>query len=177
MTYTGPTGTSSHGSWPVTPDTPRLPAAAPRPDPIAAILMLIGGAAGVVQLFVPWLGIGGGLDGTYTGWDLFRSGRDQALSFAGTVSVWSVPVAAIAGGALVLLGLALFTPINHRPLGAAALVFSLVGIGCAIWWVVQTRSARGGFAQIFEVAQVGWYLFLAAGLVGLIASIKALATG
>ncbi len=150
---------------------------APQADPVAALLLVVAGIFGVVQLMLPWIGIGNGLDGSYTGWDLFKVGRDQSLDLSGTVATYALPAVAVAGGALVLLGLAMFAPINHRPLGAAALAFSVVAVVGAASWVLETRTARGGIGAIVDLAQVGWYLFLVAGLIGLIGSIKALATG
>lgn len=150
---------------------------APRADPVAALLLVVAGIFGAVQLMVPWIGIGSGLDGSYTGWDLFKVGRDQSLDFSGRVATYALPAVAIAGGALVLLGLAMFAPINHRPLGAVALAFSIGAVVGAAWWVMETGTARGGVGQIIDIAQPGWYLFLAAGPIGLIGSVKALATG
>ena len=67
---------------------------------------------------------------------------------------------------------------NHRPLGAAAMlvsVLSLIGVG---WLLVRAQAIFDvGLSGLFAQAQIGWYLFLTAGLIGVIGSWKALATG
>ncbi len=78
---------------------------------------------------------------------------------------------------MVLLGVAMFAPIDHRPLGTVGLLFALGATVLAGWWVLDTWDARGGLGQILDTALPGWYLFLLSGPVGVIGSIKALVTG
>jgi len=149
----------------------------PRADPIAALILVVAGLMGVLQLLLPWLAIGAGLPGSFTGWQLFRAGRDQALDLSSMVATYALPTVAVAGVALVLLGLAMFAPIDHRPLGFVGLIFGLLATVAAVWWVLDTRDARGGIGQILSDAMLGWYLFLVAGPLGVVGSIKAMVTG
>jgi hypothetical protein len=150
---------------------------APRADPVAGLILVLAGAFGIVQLVLPWMAIGSGLPGSFTGWQLFKTGRDQALDLSSTIATYALPGVAIAGVAMVLLGLAMFAPIDHRPLGTVGLLFALAATVAAGWWVLDTWDARGGPGQILDTALPGWYLFVLSGPLGLIGSIKALVTG
>lgn len=145
-------------------------------DPIAGVLLLLAGTAGMLELLLPWKRASPLLAGDATGWKLFEISRNQSLPAGDTLALYSLLGVAVAGGACVLLGLAMFAPIDHHPLGAIALLLSVLSIGGAVWYVLRTRSAVGGVAAIFEQGQVGFYLFLAAGVLGLVGAIKALAT-
>ena len=79
---------------------------------------------------------------------------------------------AIIGGSLVLLGLAALIPMDHRPIGAVAMLLSIVAALLAIWWVLATRTPRGGLGPLLEATRIGWYLFAATGVLGLIGSAK-----
>ena len=131
----------------------------------------------MVQLVLPWIAIGGGLPGSFTGWQLFKTGRDQALDLSSMIANYALPGVAIAGVALVLLGLAMFAPIDHRPLGTVGLLFALGATLATGWWVFDTWDVRGGLGQILDTALPGWYLFLVSGPLGVIGSIKAPVTG
>lgn len=155
-----------------------------RADPIAAVLLLMAGGAGVWQLFAPWLSVGsaalnGGGPAGPSGWQVYRALRVLA---APTAEVRWVTLAvlggAVAGGALIVLGLAMFAPINHRPLGVAALLVSLLSMAGALWLIVHVRMVFDlGVFGLFGQASVGFYLFLASGLVGLVGAWKAMASG
>lgn len=153
-----------------------------RPDPVACVLLVIAGAAGIWQLFSPWLRVGagafdGGRTAPVTGWQVYRGLRaltapTPQLSWATLAVLWC----AIAGGALVLLGLAMLTPINHRPLGAAALLLSLLSAAGAFWVVSRAQLVFGtGVFGLFGQASFGLFLFLGSGLFGVIGSWKAMA--
>jgi hypothetical protein len=162
-----------------------LPAARPRPDAVAAILLLLAGAIGLWQLLLPWRAAdaGGSLvppgAADPTGWQVYRVLRAMAapapeVSWA-TLAVLGVGVG---GGALIVLGLAMMAPINHRPLGAAALLISLLSVAGALWVAVHARMIFDvGVFSLFGQAGPGWYLFLGAGLLGLAGSWRALASG
>jgi len=160
---------------------------APRADPIAAVLLLIAGAIGLWQLLLPWRsvavdpGVPASAAGevSTTGWQVYRLLRaipDPTGDLrAATLAVLGV---AVAGGGLIALGLAMMIAINHRPLGLAALLLSLLSVTAAGWLLVKSRTIFDvGLVGLFAQAQVGWYLFLAAGLLGVIGSWKALSTG
>jgi hypothetical protein len=179
-----PNGTMRHGAG----GSPmRLPALVPaaRADPIAAALLLIAGAIGGWQLLLPWRtasiaqGAATGDAGSTTGWQVYRALRaipdPNGYLQAATYSVLWV---AVGGGALIVLGLTMMLAINHRPLGLAALTVSLLSVMAAGWLLVRARAIFDvGLFSLFAQAEVGWYLFLGAGLLGIVGSWKALVTG
>jgi len=149
----------------------------PRADPLGGGLLIVAGLLGLLQVALPWLTVGEGLDGTYTGWQLFQAGRDQSLDLARTVATFASPLVAIVGGSLFLLGLAAMIPMDHRPIGAAAMLFSIGAVLLTIWWILATRTPRGGLGPLLEATRLGWYLFAATGVLGMIGSAKTLADG
>ena len=158
------------GRWPVASDTEDR---ATRPDAVAAVLMILGGAAGIAQLWVPWLsdsGVGA------TGWDVFqsiKSGLSVQGGVAPTFGAYAVLAVVVLGVALVLLGVLMLVRLDHRPPGIVAMLAGLLGVLCAVWWVFWHGGA-GDLGAMFSTGGVGWYLFLVSGLVGLIGAIKAL---
>jgi len=156
---------------------------APRADPIAAAILLLAGALGIWQLLLPWRSIAVDPSGTgtvsTTGWQVYRVLRavpDPPGDLR--AAMFSVLGVAVGGGALIVLGLAMMLSINHRPLGVAALLVSVLSILGACWMLIRTRAIfEVGLFNLFAQAQLGWYLFLAAGFLGLVGSWKALATG
>ena len=63
-------------------------------------------------------------------------------------------------------------------LGVAALMISGLSVLGGCWMLVRARSVfQVGVSGLFGQAQIGWYVFLAAGLIGVIGSLKALARG
>jgi len=69
-------------------------------------------------------------------------------------------------------------PLNHRPLGCAALLVSVLSIMGACWMLIRARAIFDvGLFGLFAQAQLGWYLFLAAGILGVVGSWKAISTG
>ena len=155
---------------------------APRADPLAAAILLLAGAIGVWQLLLPWRTTTAGSDPgnvSTTGWQVYRFLRaipdpDGDLR----VAMYSVLGVAVGGGALMVLGLTMMLPINHRPLGLAALLVSSLSVLGACWMLIRARTIFDiGLFGLFAQAQLGWYLFLVAGIVGLLGAWKALATG
>jgi hypothetical protein len=168
-------------SWPVTSDTGQQP---PRTDLLAAAVTVVAGAAGVLQLFFSWSSMVSGVglrdtDGRITGWERYQSARaGAALSTGDTITAFSVLGAALAGVALVLLGLAMLAPIDHRPLGVVGLIVSLAALTADVWWLARGHDTfNQSVADLFTHASAGWYLFLIAGPLGTVGSLKALSTG
>lgn len=167
-------------SWPVTSDTG---VSAPRADFLAAIVTIIAGAAGLGQLLLSWSSTvtGVGLpdaSGAITGWERFQAARAGGGPISDTVTAYSVVGAAMAGAALLLLGTAMLLPVDHRPLGTVALLLAFASLAAAAWWLVAGhRTFNQSIADLFSHAGPGWYLFLAAGPLGVIGSVKALSTG
>jgi hypothetical protein len=172
MAYPGSYPATS-GSWPVPSDTG---AGSLRADVAAFVLLLLGGAAGIAQLMVPWTSGSTDSPGRSTGWEFFQiikqavPDRGFSLTFAG----YAILAVAVVGVAMVLLGIAMLFPIDHRPPGIVALLASLIAVICAGWWVFWGPMGGVGFA--FRHAGIGWYLFIAAGLLGLVGGIKSLVT-
>lgn len=167
--------------WPVTSDRGSRP---PRSDLLAAIVTVIAGAAGVLQLFVSWSSIVTGValqdtDGRITGWERYQAARaGSALSTGDTITAYSVLGTALAGAALVLLGLAMFAPIDHRPLAVVGLVVSLGALTADGWWLLRGHDTfNQSLSDLFTHASAGWYLFLIVGPLGTVGSFKALSTG
>lgn len=168
-------------SWPVTSDPGPEP---PRADLLAAMITVIAGAAGVLQLFVSWSSIVSGVglrdtDGAITGWERYQSARaGAALSTGDTITAYSVLGTALAGAALVLLGLAMLAPIDHRPLAVVGLIVALGALTADVWWIARGHDTfNQSVPDLFAHASAGWYLFLIAGPLGTVGSLKALATG
>jgi hypothetical protein len=168
-------------SWPVKSDIGPQP---PRADFVAALLTTLAGAAGLGQVFLSWSSTvtGVGLQDTsggITGWDRYQAARaGGGMSVSDTVTAYSVVGCALAGAALVLLGLAMLTPVDHRPLGTVSLLLSTVAVGAAAWWMVRGHHTfNQSFSELFTHAGPGWYLFLVAGPIGLLGSARALSTG
>jgi hypothetical protein len=146
-------------------------------------MLLLAGALGIWQLLLPWRTItvdpSGSGEVSTTGWQVYRVLRavpdpDGDLRAA----MFSVLGVAVGGGALIILGLTMMLAINHRPLGLAALLVSVLSILGACWMLVRARAIFDvGLFNLFAQAQLGWYLFLAAGFLGLVGSWKAIATG
>jgi hypothetical protein len=169
---------------------PPSPQAAPRADVMGAVLLIIAGVAGVAQLLLPWrtvtvgpvnsAGTGAAAvdGGSITGWQIYRLIRAVPGPGADlSVVMYTVLGAAVGGGALILLGLAMMMPVNHRPLGLAALLISILLVLGSCWMLVRARSIFDmGLSGLFDHAQIGWYTFLACGVLGLIGALKALTT-
>ena len=168
-------------AWPVRSDVGGRP---PRADLLAAFITVVAGAAGVGQLLLSWSSMVSGVglqdaNGGVTGWERYLAARTAAaLSTGDTITAISVVGAAFAGAALLLLGLAMLLPVDHRPLGLVALLLSVAALGGTLWWLIRGhRTFNQSVAELFTHAGPGWYLFIASGLIGLLGSIKALATG
>lgn len=150
---------------------------------MACLLLLAAGLAGLIQLAITWLpadriAVPTGT-GPVTGWRLYRG-----LSTANGLGIdliavrYALLAVAVAAGALVLLGLTMLLPIDHRPLGGAALLLSLVSLLSACWVVLRTRNLFDLAPEaVFQTAHAGWYLFLGMGLLGLAGALQALGRG
>ncbi len=150
---------------------------------LAGLLTFIAGAAGLAQLFLSWSSLVSGVglqdaSGGVTGWERFLAARAGAsLSLTDSITAYSVVGTALAGSALLLLGLAMFLPIDQRPLGGVALVLSILMCTSTLWWLVRGHNTfNQSVPDLFVHAGAGWYLFVIAGPIGILGSIKALST-
>lgn len=142
----------------------------PRNNVPAAILVLVGGLAGVLQFFLPWIDSFGQ---TVTGMDVADLAGDASAFGSSDGTVIQIGVyAVLIGGALALFaGVALFVPMrDRRVVGALSLVVSVAMVAGAICWLSAGESNP-------DSTSAGYYLFLGAGAVTLIGSIVALARG
>jgi hypothetical protein len=140
----------------------------PRNNVPAAILLLVGGLAGVLQFFLPWIDASGQ---TVTGMDVADvAGSASTLGSSEATLIQIGIYAVLIGGARALFaGAALFVPMqNRRVLGALSLVVSIAMVAGAIFWLTSGTPNP-------DSTSVGYYLFLGAGAVALIGSIVALA--
>lgn len=156
-----------------------------RPDPVAAVVLFVAGAIGIWQLLLPWRTVAidssslAGADVSVSGWQVYRLLRSVPDPGGDLqIATYSVLGTAVGGGALIVLGAAMMMAINHRPLGSAALLVSLLCVAGAGWMLISARAIFDvGLFTLLTQAQVGWYLFVATGFIGLIGAWKALATG
>ena len=175
-----PSGPPPGVAWPVTADRGSR---TPKPAVLAGLITVVAGAAGLGQLLLSWSSVVSGVglqdtNGGVTGWERFLAARTGAsLSLTDSVTAYSVVGTALAGGALILLGLAMFLPIDHRPPGAVALVLSIGMLASTLWWLIRGHHTfNQSVPDLFVHAGPGWYLFLIAGPIGIVGSIKALST-
>ena len=160
-------------TWRPAPPRPR----APRADPAGALICVIAGVLGVLQLLLSWSSVLFSVDlpanGALTGWRVFQTaGSGASLSATWAIGAYSVLAVGLAGGALVLLGLAALAPIDHRPIGATAIFLSVASLfGTAFWLVRADRLTAHSLSQVFAHAGPGWYLFLVSGLLGVLGGI------
>ena len=181
-----------HGAVAVRPPSPvagvlsaPVVAAAPkdRPAYLGSVILALAGATGIASLLLSWTSIVFSVDlpadGPRTGWQIFRTARAGA-SFSTTwaIGAYSVLAVGLIGGALVVFAVVVLCPVDHRPLGAAALVLSCVAAAGAVFWVVRARNLTDHDpGAVFAHAGPGWYAFLASGLLGLLGSLVVLSRG
>jgi hypothetical protein len=149
-----------------TPQYTTQPVAVRRPDVVAGLLLLLAGAAAALSLVLDWL-----VAEKVTGLDLVRDGFDSGIGRIFTSGLWQPLLAVLGGGALAVLGLLMFVPARtHRALGLLALIIT-VGVVAA----VLVPMARAGWdVGVFDIGF--WFAVAVAGL-GLLGSLKAVATG
>jgi hypothetical protein len=144
--------------------------APPRNNIPAAIVLILGGLAGVLQFFLPWVSSRGE---SFAGMDIadLAGAAGSFGSSSGTLIQVGVYTVLIGGGLAVLGGAALFVPMrNKRILGALTLVVALAMIVGMIFWLTSGEPNPDSTAA-------GYYFFLGAGGITLIGSIVALVKG
>lgn len=157
------------------------PPSAPTANSWAAFFLVVGGFAGVLQLLLPWRSAGPDAgDALHAvgvgGWPFYRALHDlPAPAFELVLARFVVLGVAGVGLALILLGLLNLLPIDHRPLGTVALLLSAGAVLGAVFLLARARSLFGvGLNALFGQAQLGFYLMLATGLVGLVGAFAAM---
>lgn len=144
----------------------------PTADPWASLLLILAGVAALIQLVLPWRSAQAG------GWTFYRALHDLPdPTFELVLGRYVVLGVAGAGLALVLLGLLTLLPVDHRPFGTVALLVSGFCVLGSVFLLARARTFFGvGLSGLFDQAQPGFFLLLAAGLMGLAGAFKALAT-
>jgi hypothetical protein len=144
------------------------PVALRRPDVLAGLLLLLAGAAAAVSLVLAWLSGEPltGLDLVRDGFSAFGTGVGEAVSSG----LWQPLVIVLGGGVLAVLGLLMFVPARtHRVLGLLALIVTLGVIAAVLVPLARAGWDLGEFA-------VGFWFAMAVAVLGLLGSLKALAT-
>ena len=168
--YSGPA--PAYEPWPVSSDTG---APALRAEILSAVFLFVAGACGIVQLFVPW--VSSPDVGSPTGWQSFQALKQilPAVGFSYTFAAYAIFAVVVVGVAFLAIGAAMLFPIDHRPPGIVAAFGALVAVACAVWWAFW--GPNGGVSSAFSHGSVGWYLFLATGVLGAVGSIRAIVAG
>ncbi len=139
-----------------------------RSDAVAGSLLLIGGAAGAMSLFLPWMRHDGAL-----GISLVRAAADLAGSGIRPLvsSGLALPLGvAVGGGVLFLLGLLAFRPARtHRATGTGALAVAL-----AVASGVVVRVSDAGWAAV--AADPGTVCAILLAALGALGALKAMLT-
>jgi hypothetical protein len=169
------TGSGAHGyagageNFYTTPQYTTQPVAVRRPDVLAGLLLLLAGAAAAISLFLDWLA-----GESVTGLDLVRQGFSTFADSVGdgfSSGLWQPLLVILGGGLLALFGLLMFVPARvHRILGLLALIVSL-GIVAAV--LVPLAKAGWDFGEF----DLGFWFAIAVAVLGLLGSLKALASG
>ena len=165
-TTNGSIGTGAHGhpgqneSYYTSPQYSTTPVTVRRPDVLAALLLVLAGIAAGISLLLDWI-----TDDGRNGLDLVKDGFD---SFE---TLWEPPVAVLAGGVLLLLGLLSFVPArSHKTLGVLAML-AAVAATCA---VVALLSLSRWTLDAFDI---GFWFAVAAAALGFLGAVKAMVTG
>jgi hypothetical protein len=145
------------------------PPAVRRPDPVAALLLLLAGVAAGISLLLRWLA-----DDDITGLTLVRRGfgafGDGVGEVLGTGYVQPLTIV-LGGGVLFVLGLLVLVPARrHRFLGMLALA-----VGVAVTVAVLVPLAIAGWD--LGAFDVGFWFAIAVAVLGLLGALKALLTG
>lgn len=139
------------------------------PDRLAASLLLVGGVLGAVQIVLPWFS--GGQGPAPSGWDLYYNIPFSGIG--GTIAVYAVLIAAVAGIVMLVSGAALLAaPGQKQSTAKVGRVAGIIALICALWWLV---GGSRDIASLFSEGNVGWYAFLLAGIAGVVGAGKALA--
>lgn len=153
----------------------RAPARPARADAFASLCLVAAGLAGVLPLVVPWIEATGA---TWDGWSWLVQVRSEVdPSLTSSIGAYGLLLAALAGGGLFLFGVGALLPVNHRPFGTVGVLLALMIATVTVWWLVRIGVMTGGGSSALMAAGLGWWCLPLAALLGLLGSIKALATG
>ena len=165
--------TEAPDSWPEQPVAPDTGPVAevrlvtlPRPDPAAALALVLAGAAAVGSLWVPWWQDRGG-----TGWSVVRRGLALGGSGVGKLGrsdLWPPPVIVLGGVLLFLIGVVLFLPErSHRIAGVLALLVASGPIAGVLFLIARADWTSARFGP-------GMWLAVVVPVLGLLGALKAM---
>jgi hypothetical protein len=165
-----PPGAAAYGASAVTsPDYSPRPVAIRRPDVLAALFMILAGAAAGISLLLRWL-----TTDDATGLDLVRRGLDDlGVGFGELIDTgfWQPLIVVVGGGVLLVLGLLAFVPARrHRALGLIALLVTGAVAAAVLVPLVQADWDLGVF-------DLGFWFAVGVAVLGLLGSLKAVFTG
>ncbi len=181
MSYPGGQSSSpAMNRWPVPSDQHPRSFDRLRADVFAFSLLLLSGACGLAQWFVAGWPVGksqpvGG--SVLTGKQLLNFLEVYTRDATATANITRIAilVSTVGGGALILLAGLTLLPINHRPIGTAAMIVALAATAGAIWVLVQAQKVLGSPASsLLSGDNLGWYLMAATAVIGVFGSMKAL---
>jgi N-acetylglucosamine transport system permease protein len=125
----------------------------------SATLLVLAGLAGLASLALPWFGI--------TGWGFYY--RTTHHGFTEVGAAYAVLVGALAAAVLLVLGIVMLArPDRQRTLARVARVTAIVALVCVVWWLLLGPET---FAHKVGAGGFGWYLFVLAGVLGLIGAL------
>jgi N-acetylglucosamine transport system permease protein len=133
---------------------------------LPTVLMLLGGAAGLAALVLPWFSTA---RRATTGWQQYDNVNHPAG--ADVVAAYAILVAAIAALVLLVVAIAIAASGHRRALANLALVAAVILLLCAAWWLAAGHTPRGATLSF------GWYAFLIAGVLGLVGALAEGAAG
>ena len=164
-----PPGSLAYGSSVTSPDYSPRPVAIRRPDVLAALFLILAGAAAGISLTLRWL-----TTDDATGLDLVRRGLDDlGVGFGELIDTgfWQPLTVVAGGGVLLVLGLLAFLPARrHRTLGLLALLVTAAVAAAVLVPLVQADWDFGMF-------DLGFWFAVAVAVLGLLGSLKAVFTG
>ena len=167
-----PTGATSYGGAPgtdhaTTPQYSDRPVGIRGPESLGGLLLILAGIAAGLSLLMDWLA-----DDDISGWGLVRDGFDDLGSIIDN-GLWQPLAIVLGGGVLFVLGILMWLPMrSHRFFGLLALLVSLV-VTAAVLVALAGDEADWDLGHFGP----GFYCAIAVAVLGLLGSIKALATG
>jgi hypothetical protein len=157
--------TAAASSESTAPEYSERPVAFRHPESLGGLLLILAGIAAGLSLLFDWLA-----DDDASGLTLVREGFDDLGAIFGN-GMWQPLAIVLGGGVLFLLGVMMWLPLRtHRFLGLLGLIVSGVVAAGVLVPLYQADWDLGAFA-------VGFWFGIAVAVLGLLGSLKALATG
>ena len=160
-----PAATAYGGPDATAPTYDDRPVAFRGPESLGGLLLILAGIAAGISLLLDWL-----KDDDVSGWGLVRAAFDD-LGDAFDSGLWQPLVIVLGGGVLFVLGLLMWFPArSHRFLGVLGFLVSLAVTAAVLVPLADADWDLGFFGP-------GFWCAIAVAVLGLLGSLKALATG